>query len=144
MKKTCTTIAGAMLLIATSAFSALAENPLKDFGSSKMVSVYLKATTMGETAFNKYLFAADFEHQNMANRTKSDKKRYTDFLKATAGLRYDCDISYHILDETADACIAKAVMKFPAFTRVDLITLNHDRDGWKISKVLTTYPNKGN
>jgi len=129
-----------MLLIATSALSAPAENPLKDFGSSKMVAVYLKATAMGQTAFNKYLFAEDFEHQNMANRAKSDKKRYTEFLRATAGLRYDCDISHHILDETADACIAKAVMKFPTFTRVDLITLSHDRDGWKISKVVTTYP----
>jgi len=129
-----------MLLITTSAFSARAENPLKDFGSSKMVAVYLQATAMGQTSFNKYLFAEDFEHKNMANRAKSDRKRYIDFLQATAGLRYDCEISYHILDETEDASIAKAVMKFPTFSRVDLITLNYDGDGWKISKVVTTYP----
>jgi|SRR5690606_8751246 len=141
MKKTLTTLATALIMMISFSSYALANsNPLKNVSSSKMVSIYLKATTMGDTEFNQHLFAADFEYQNMANRDKFNKRQYTNFLKANSGVKYDCKITYDILDETANTCLAKASMKFEHFTRVDFITLVHHKDGWKISKVVTTYP----
>ncbi|MFD2594833.1 nuclear transport factor 2 family protein [Sphingobacterium griseoflavum] len=115
-------------------------NPLKVHGSVHIISTYLEAITLGSTDLNQFLFADDFEYRNSANNNKCNKKEYSKHLKANEGVKYDCTTTYDILDETRQACIAKATMQFSNFTRVDYVTLNRTDDGWKVSKVVTTYP----
>lgn len=141
MKTIITTIASAILMISTfSGFAAEKFNPLRDMNTKGIVTVYLEATALGNIEFNKDLFTNDFEHLNAVNNTKNGKKAYIQFLKQNKGLQYDCKTTYQILDECGKSCIAKASMEFENFTRVDHITLNHTKDGWKVSKVVTTYP----
>ncbi len=143
MKKTLTTIATALIMIASfSSFAAEKYNPLKNMDSKEIVGSYLEATTLGSVDLNKFLFADDFEYRNVNNKGVAKKKAYTDFLKANKGVKFDCKTSYEILDQSGEVCVAKATMKFDTFTRVDLITLNHDEDGWKVSSVTTSYPEK--
>ncbi len=141
MKKTLTTIATTLLMIATfSSFAAENFNPLKHVATAKILTTYLEATTLGSTDLNKFLFADDFEYRNSANGDSFNKKEYTAFLKAHKGIQFDCETTYEILDESGQACVAKATMKFENFTRVDYITLNQSEEGWKVSKVVTSYP----
>ncbi|WDF69454.1 nuclear transport factor 2 family protein [Sphingobacterium oryzagri] len=141
MKKTLTTIAATVLMIATlSSFAAENFNPLKHVATAKILTTYLEATTLGSTDLNKFLFADDFEYRNSANGDSFNKKEYTAFLKAHKGIQFDCETTYEILDESGQACVAKATMKFENFTRVDYITLNQSEEGWKVSKVVTSYP----
>ncbi|GHE28643.1 nuclear transport factor 2 family protein [Sphingobacterium griseoflavum] len=141
MKKTCATIATALLLISSCfAFSADKKNPLKNLESAKIITTYLEATTLGSIELNKYLFAEDFQYRNSINKDVYNKKQYLEFLKAHKGVTFNCKTSYEILDQSGKACVAKATMQFKHFTRVDYITLNQDEDGWKVSKVVTTYP----
>lgn len=101
---------------------------------------YLEATTLGSVELNKFLFADDFQYNNTANNDHFNKKQYTSFLKAHKGVKFDCTTAYEILDQTGNTCLAKATMTFKNFTRVDYMTLSHGEDGWKVSKVVTTYP----
>lgn len=141
MKTTIKTIVAAFIMITSfSSYAAEKVNPLKDLNSVNIIRTYLEAATAGSITFNKFLFAEDFEYQNTANNVCYNKKTYTNFLKANKGLRFNCETTYEMLDECGKACVAKAVMKFDTFTRVDYITLNHSQDGWKVSKVVTTYP----
>lgn len=141
MKKTLTTIATALLMIASfSSFAAENFNPLKNVATAKILNTYLEATTLGSTDLNNFLFADDFEYRNSANGDKFNKKQYSTFLKAHKGVQFDCETTYEILDESGQACVAKATMKFSNFTRVDYITLNQTKEGWKVSKVVTSYP----
>jgi|SRR5690606_21846138 len=141
MKTTITTIAAAFIMMTSfNSFAAEKANPLKDYNSTSIVTTYLDAATAGSIDFNKFLFAADFEYHNTANNVCYDKKAYIGFLKKSKGLKFNCETTYEILDESGKACVAKATMKFPTFTRVDYMTLQHSNDGWKISKVVTTYP----
>jgi len=141
MKKTLTTIATALIMITSfSSFAAEKANPLKDVESAKVLTTYLEATTLGAVELNKFLFTDDFEHHNSANNATFNKKQYTDFLKANKGVKFACETRYEIMDQSGKACIAKATMKFDNFTRVDHITLIQTNDGWKVSKVVTTYP----
>lgn len=141
MKSTITTIATALLVISTfSSFASTKHNPLKKLSSFSIINTYLEATTTGNNELNKFLFADDFEYRNSMHKKSYGKKEYTGFLKKNKGLKYDCVTQYEILDESGDACIAKATMTFKNFTRTDYITLNRDNDGWKVSKVVTTYP----
>ncbi len=142
MKSTIATLMTAAMLFGSLQSFAISgpTNPLKDHKSVHIISTYLEATTLGSTDLNKFLFADDFEYRNTANNDKFNKKEYSNHLKANKGIKYECKTTYDILDETGHACVAKATMQFNNFTRVDYITLNRTDDGWKVSKVVTTYP----
>lgn len=141
MKITLTTIATALIMVTSfSSFAAEKTNPLKDMESDKILTTYLEATTLGSIELNKFLFADAFEYRNVNNNDHRSKKQYTKFLKANKGIQFDCETSYEILSQDGTACVAKATMAFDNFTRVDYITLNQSKDGWKVSKVETTYP----
>lgn len=135
-----TITAAVTMLLTCSANAAEIENPLKDHNSVNLVNVYLEAITLGTTDLNKYLFAEDFEYRNTANNDVYRKAAYSKYLRDNKGVKFDCETTYEILDESGRACLAKATMKFSNFTRVDYITLNQSEDGWKVSKVVTTYP----
>ncbi|WDF68637.1 nuclear transport factor 2 family protein [Sphingobacterium oryzagri] len=141
MKKIVASIAAAiMIMITYSSFAAEKRNPLKHVASTKVITTYLEATTLGSIDLNSFLFADDFQYRNSVNKTSYNKKAYTKFLREHKGVRFDCTTSYEILDQSGLACVAKATIVFKNFTRVDYITLNQDQDGWKITKVITTYP----
>lgn len=115
-------------------------NPLKDVNTKKIALVYVEAITLGNTEFNKHLFTSDFEYHNTGNDQVCSRTKYLNFLKANKGLKYNCTTTYEILDEAGATSVAKATMKFENFTRVDYITMVQSKDGWKVSKVVTTYP----
>ncbi|MFD2970020.1 nuclear transport factor 2 family protein [Sphingobacterium bambusae] len=141
MKKTVISIISAFIMIASfSAFATETSNPLKKFDSTSIISVYLESAALGNPTLNKYIFTEDFEYRNSANNDSFNKKQYMKFLKQSAGAKFDCKTSYEILDQTGSTCVAKTTMTFDHFVRVDYITLNQTQDGWKLSKVVTTYP----
>lgn len=140
MKKIISTIATVFTLVFT--FQASAKetvNPLKDFNAKKIALVYVEALTTGNIEYNKHLFTSDFEYRNTANNEVVSRSKYINFLKENKGLKYNCITSYDILDQTGNTSVAKATMKFDHFTRVDYITMQQSQDGWKVSKVVTTY-----
>ena len=141
MKRTITTIFAAVIMITSaSAIAASLVNPLKDVKTVKIVQTYLEAATIGNTEFNRYLFTDDFQFTNCAAQKTFSKSEYLKHLNTTKNLRLNCKTSYEILDESGQACVAKVTMTFDNFSRVDYITLNHGEKGWKISKVVSTYP----
>jgi len=141
MKTTLKTIAAALIMVTSlSSFASEKANPLKDVESSMILNTYLEAVTVGSIELNKFLFADDFQYRNVNNNDRAGKKEYIKYLKANKGMQYDCKSSYQILSQDGKVCVAKAIMAFDNFTRVDYITLNQGKDGWKVSKVETTYP----
>lgn len=138
--KTLITAASLLILGSLNSFASANTNPLKEFNTLDVVASYVETIALGNSDFNKHLFADDFEYQNTANNQKANKKEYLSFLNANKGLKYDCTTTYQILDETKDACVAKTTMQFVGFSRVDYVTLRKSKDGWKVSKVVTTYP----
>lgn len=141
MKTTLKTIATALIMVTSlSSFASNKANPLKDVESNTVIGTYLDAVTVGSTELNKFLFADDFQYHNVNNDNRAGKREYIKFLKANKGMQYDCEKSYEILSQNGKVCVAKATMIFDNFTRVDYITLNHGKDGWKVNQVETTYP----
>ncbi|TDS17314.1 nuclear transport factor 2 family protein [Sphingobacterium paludis] len=141
MKKTLTTIIAAVIFITScSAFAADSSNPIKKFDSTSIIGIYLESAAMGNPSLNKYIFADDFEYRNTANNNSFGKKEYMKFLKQGAGAKFDCTTGYEILDQSGQTCVAKATLTFPDFVRVDYITLSRGEEGWKVSKIVTTYP----
>lgn len=141
MKTTIATIA--TLFTLAFGFNASAKetsNPLKNFNSKAIALTYLQTISTGNIQYNKHLYTSDFEYRNSANNEVSNRTAYLNFLKENKGLKYDCETTYEILDEAGTTAVGKATMKFKNFTRIDYITMQQTKDGWKVSKVVTTYP----
>lgn len=144
MKKNITIIITAVLMTLSFSSFATTLNPLKSKDAKSILLTYAESTALGNTDFNKFLFSEDFEYQNALNNNspnqgKVNRREYLQFLNTTKGLIYDCQTQHQILDITDKTAIAKAIFKFNNFTRVDHITLKQTSDGWKISKVITSY-----
>ena len=138
MKKTCTTIATALLMLVS--FSSFAANPLKNAEARFVLSTYIDAVTLGTDAYSKYLLTDDFEYKNTANQDAHNRRAFLRFLKENKGYQSSAVTTHEILDLSGKSCVAKATMTFQDFTRVDHITLSNTKDGWKVSKIVTTYP----
>ncbi len=141
MRTTLKTIAAALIMVTSlSSFAAEKANPLKNVESDMIIDFYMEAVTVGNIDLNTFIFADDFQYSNVNNNDRGGKKEYIKHLKANKGMQYDCKSSYEILSQDGKVCVAKATMAFDNFTRVDYITLNQGKDGWKVSKVETIYP----
>lgn len=141
MKRIITTMATLIALaLSISASAKPPVNPLRTHNAKKIALAYVEALTTGNITLNKFLFADNFAYENSANNQVSSKNAYLNFLKDTQGLQYNCKTTYEILDQTGPTAIAKAIMQFENFTRVDYITIQQTEDGWKVNKVVTTYP----
>jgi hypothetical protein len=139
MKKITTILAAVLMTISLSSFANSSANPLREKNAKDILLTYVEATALGTSDFNNYLFTKDFQYENLANKDKFGKRKYVKFLDSNKGLNYNCNKSYEVLDVAGKTAIAKSTLVFENFTRVDHITLTQTKDGWKISKVVTSY-----
>ncbi|MCI0921733.1 hypothetical protein [Sphingobacterium rhinopitheci] len=140
MKSKISTIVTALLMtLSLSSFANNYSNPLKAKDAKEILLTYAECTSIGNTDYNNFLFADDFQYENASNNSKSGKREYLKYLKENKGLNYNCVTSSEILDITGKTAIAKSIYKFDTFSRVDYITLAQTKEGWKVSKVITTY-----
>lgn len=74
------------------------------------------------------------EHTNTLN-----KGQLIDYLKASAGAQQDCKCTATVVQDTDDIFIKKVDMNYGDFTRTDVITAQRVGNGWKITKVQTSF-----
>ena len=48
-------------------------------------------------------------------------------------------ITTDINEESGDYMVAKGTMKFENFAKIDLVTLERERNSWKVSKLINSY-----
>ena len=69
----------------------------------------------------------------------SDKKQVLDYLKSNANIDQNCKCSSSTLSQDDNTLVQKVEMKFKEITRTDVITAQRSDDGWKITKVETSF-----
>jgi hypothetical protein len=141
MKRNIKTIAVLFIALVTTVFYAHADiKPYKDLDNKEVIMNYVGASLLGHSDYTKYMFADDFTYSNTANSDVHGKKEYLKFLKDVKSLKLNCTQQLEVLDQMGNTAIGKVTMDFGHFSRVDYITLILSEEGWKISKVVTTYP----
>lgn len=141
MKGNIKTIAVLFIALVTTVFYAHADiKPYKELDSKEVIMKYVGASLLGHSDYTKYMFANDFTYSNTANSDVHGKKEYLKFLKDVKSLKLNCTQQLEVLDQMGNTAIGKVTMDFGHFSRVDYITLILSEEGWKISKVVTTYP----
>ncbi|WP_201288587.1 hypothetical protein [Sphingobacterium composti Ten et al. 2007 non Yoo et al. 2007] len=129
MKRNLTTIATVvMMVLSLSSFANGKVNPTTHYTSTAILSNYIDSSVLGKQKFVKEMLADNFEFVNASSNSKSTKNQYSQFLKNTDNLTYNCATSYEILDQSGDVAVAKVTMKFENFTRVDIINMSTSTD----------------
>ena len=140
MKRNLTTIATVvMMVLSLSSFANGIENPSTNNSSKAILANYIDASILGKQKVVKEMLTDDFEFVNTSSNTKATKNEYSQFLKNTDSLTYNCATSYEILDQSGAAAIAKVTMKFENFTRVDIINMSSTAKGWKINQIISNF-----
>jgi hypothetical protein len=141
MKTNIKIIAVALIALVSTVFYAHAEGkPFKELNSKEVVMNYVGASMLGSSEYTKEMFADNFEYSNTANNDNFGKKDYVNYLKSVKDLKYSSTQTIEIIDQVGSTTISKVTMDFGSFKRVDFITLIQSAEGWKINKVVTTYP----
>jgi len=126
-------------------FCAMADGrPVKrsiNFSMAKQaIHHYMDVITEWQYQGIEELFALDFcqrvQGLKFSNYSRSE---IISFLKKQRGEKMNCQTKLQIIDECAHYMIAKVIMKFESFTKIDLITLINEDGNWKVIASIHTY-----
>ena len=112
-------------------------NPTKD----EVVDTYVNAVTQGDLKGIDDAIDEDAQfntvrgdHVNTLN-----KGQLLDYLKDNANTKQDCKCTSAVMLDTDDKYVKKVVMQFGDITRTDVVTAERAGEGWKITKVETSF-----
>jgi len=101
---------------------------------------YIEATTQGQTDdFHQYLdetFKIGINHGQKAKRF--NKAQFIKDLKDQNHVILDCKSTFTIIEKSESCALAKIVMKYPAFTKINYVNMCNTLDGWKITDISNT------
>ena len=112
-------------------------NPTKD----EVIDTYLNAVVHGnlDGIDNAIADEALFNTVRGERTTTLNKGQLIDYLKASAGAQQDCKFTATVVQDTDDTFVKKVEMNYGDFTRTDVITVQPAGNGWKITKVQTSF-----
>jgi hypothetical protein len=116
----------------------------RDHGNAtkqQVVDTYLNAVVHGNLSDISQAIDdnAHFYFQRGVRIQASDKREVLNYMKANANVNQNCNCSETVLQEGDNYIVEKVEMKFNDVTRTDVITAQLSDDGWKITKVETSY-----
>ena len=129
----------ALLLVCD--FANALQNHTRIKTRDEVIETYLDAVVRGHlVGINNVIDEnARFYIERGVRVQTTGKRQVLDFLKTNAGIEQDCNCSTAVLQEGDNFLVEKVEMKYNAVTRTDVITAQLSDDGWKITKVETSF-----
>jgi hypothetical protein len=112
-------------------------NPTKD----EVMNTYLDAVVHGKVAGVEGVIDEDaqFSMKRGERSTQLSRDQVLDGLKSSENVDQDCKCTKTVLQDDTEMSVLKVEMKFNDFTRTDVITAQRAGNGWKITKVETSF-----
>lgn len=128
-------------LVAITTLSFAKDKLPRNANPMTVLDSYMQITTTGNTEGIKYLFSDDFKWTQSSNSTTKtySKTEIVHFLKGHKGLIQNCKTSYTIIEQNNNCVMAKVVMKYENFTKIECITLCNENQEWKINQIIESY-----
>ncbi|MDB5123050.1 MAG: nuclear transport factor 2 family protein [Mucilaginibacter sp.] len=82
---------------------------------------------------------AEFNYIRGDNVNRITKQQVINALKSDENVEQNCQCTRSVVQDSDDLSTLKVEMKYAGFTRVDVITAQRAGNGWKITKVDTSY-----
>jgi hypothetical protein len=139
--KTLKSIMMGLALLLVCNISKAAGSNYKGVSKDDAINTYLNAVVHGKLAGVEDVIA-DGVQFNMIRGDKvttMNKEQLIGSLKAGENTEQDCKCSKSVVQDNDDATVTKVEMKYTDFTRIDVITTQKVGNGWKITKVDTSF-----
>lgn len=124
-------------------------------GASQAATLFSRGNLTKDDVMNTYLNAVvhgklngvdnaidDDAEFNMKRGDKINtlhKSQLLNAIKSGENIEQDCQCTKTTLQDDDEKSVLKVDMKYPDFTRTDVITAQHIGGGWKITKVETSF-----
>jgi len=110
-------------------------------GKDEVVDTYMNAVVRGD--MNGIAAAIDDDAQfytmHSDRVTEQNKGQVLAYMKANPAVSQDCNCTGTVLRDEDDVYVKKMDVKYEGVTRTDVITAQRSGDGWKITKVETSF-----
>lgn len=118
--------------------------PIKFYKAESLVDHYIDASINGNTLNVDHLFTDDFYFStpNARSKEKINKKALVKHMKSLTGVQLEAETEYEFVEKNEDCSIVRICSTFKTFKRYDYVTMCNSKDGWKISNVVVTYPDR--
>ena len=139
--KTLKSIMMGLALLLVCNISKAAGSNHKGAGKDDVINTYLNAVVHGKLAGVEDVIA-DGVQFNMIRGDKvttMNKEQLIGSLKAGENTEQDCKCAKSVIQDSDDVKVTKVEMKYADFTRTDVITTQKVGNGWKITKVDTSF-----
>lgn len=105
------------------------------------VNAYIDAVAYGKTDNLEEIIdnRAIFTITNGVSTKSYDKKAVITLIKANQSIQQNCETSFKVLDNDEKHATIKVMYKYQNFIRVDNVTMMGNKNGWKITKVASSY-----
>jgi len=132
-------LALAILLTAGAAYSATASSHAP--GKEDVINTYLNAVVHGKLAGVEDIIDDDAEFNLIRgnNVNRLNKGQILAALQSSENIDTDCQCTKTVVQDSDEISTQRVEMKYADFTRVDVITAQHAGNGWKITKVDTSF-----
>ncbi|RYE10764.1 MAG: hypothetical protein EOP44_01665 [Sphingobacteriaceae bacterium] len=70
-----------------------------------------------------------------------NKKQVINHMEHLRGVQQNCTSKYTVLETLDKFTLIKVEMQYPTFTRINYVTMNECREGWKVSNVTSVFTN---
>lgn len=130
---------GLVLLIACTAANAAVKQTTAALSKNDVLDVYINAVVHGKIENLDRALANDVQY-NMYRGEKVFKLNKDDILasfKATENVEQTCQCTTTKIEDNDQTMVIKLDMKYDNYVRTNLITIVHNRNEWKITKIET-------
>jgi hypothetical protein len=132
---------GTALLFAFVVTNAAAKTTHASPTKEEVINTYLNAVVHGKLdgIDNAIDNDAEFNMIRGGNVKTLTKPQIISSLKSSENVEQDCQCTKSVVQDSDDATVLKVEMKYNDFTRTDVITAERAANGWKITKVDTSF-----
>lgn len=105
------------------------------------INAYIDAVSYGKTDNLEEIIdnRAVFTIQTGNSARSYDKKAIISLIKGNQTVQQNCETSFKVLDSDEKHATIKVMYKYETFVRVDNVSMIGNKNGWKITKVSTSF-----
>ncbi|GGE29105.1 MULTISPECIES: nuclear transport factor 2 family protein [Sphingobacterium] len=131
-------------LVSSFVFANSKPEPVKFIKVESIIDQYIDASNNGEVSLVDYLFTEDFKYSTPNNGQTEliGRSELVKHLKSNKGSKMNAETEYSFVEKNDDCSIVKVTTTFETFKKYDYVTLCNSKDGWKISHITVTYPER--
>ena len=139
--KTLKTLTAAVLLMVSISSFAAGEPGNEKMNMNYALNTYIQAIANGKVNGFSEVLDRDVKFTVTGGKKviNYNKSEMVTFAKRNENMQQNCTTEYKIVELNDAQALVKVTMKYPDFTKVNLVSMANTSEGWKITNVTSSF-----